>query len=357
MIGTKLLDRYELTDELGRGGMGVVYRARDPLLRRDVAVKMIPPLQLSSAAVERFEREAQLVAQMDHPAIVPIYDFGRHESSIFFVMPLIEGGTLRSRLRGGALTLGQTLEVVAQAAEALHYSHSQGVIHGDVKPENLMISDAPGALRARLMDFGLARRGGVETAETEAVGGTIAYMSPEQILGTDVDRRTDVYSLGVVLYECLAGEPPFVGTTASVAYRIAHKRPPGLRDRGVEVDGELERIVLGCLAKEPAERLASGDRLGAALRSYLGARESGERLAIALPAGDGTPYTAATSPLVGRRAEWRRLVDRLDAAQTGECQLVLVGGDAGTGKSRLLEELERLAQGRGVRVLRGRIAD
>ncbi len=356
MIGTRLLERYELTAVLGRGGMGIVYRARDPLLGREVAVKMIPPRSLTPEAEERFQLEARIVAGMDHPAIVPIYDFGSHESSIFFVMPLIEGATLRLRIREGGLQLGETLDVAVQAAEALHYSHSRGVIHGDIKPENLMVSGEPGALRARLMDFGLARRRAARRPGGPA-GGTIAYMSPEQVLGTDVDRRTDVYSLGVVLYECLAGEPPFTGTTASVAYRIAHKAPPGLRDRDVEVDGELERIVLGCLAKEPSERLASGEDLAAALRAYTTGLESGALLMAALPAGDVAPYTAVTSPLVGRRPEWRRLVERLDAAQDGECQLVLIGGEVGTGKSRLLEELEHLSRGRGLRVLRGRIAD
>ncbi len=354
MIGTRLLERYELTAVLGRGGMGIVYRAKDPLLRREVAVKMIPPRSLTPEAEERLQREARIVAGMDHPVIVPIYDFGNHQGSIFFVMPLVEGVTLRARIREGGLSFGETLEVAAQAAEALHYSQSQGVIHGDVKPENLMVSGEPGALRVRLMDFGLARR---RIRAGGAAGGTVVYMSPEQVMNVDVDGRTDVYSLGVVLYECLAGEPPFSGTTASVAYRIAHEAPPGLRERGVAVDGELERIVLACLAREPSERLASGEDLAAALRAYAAGLESGELLMAALPAADATPYPAATAPLVGRRPEWRRLVERLDAAQEGECQLVLIGGEVGTGKSRLLEELEQIGRGRGLRVLRGHVAD
>ncbi len=356
MIGTRLLERYELTAVLGRGGMGIVYRARDPLLHREVAVKMIPPRSLTPEAEERFQLEARIVAGMDHAAIVPIYDFGSHQGSIFFVMPLIEGATLRSLIREGGLQLGETLEVTAQAADALEYSHSRGVIHGDIKPENLMVSGEPGALRARLMDFGLARRR-AELPAGGPAGGTIVYMSPEQVLGGEVDGRTDVYALGVVLYECLAGEPPFAGTTASVAYRIAHKPPRGLRARGAEVDGELERIVLACLAKEPSERLGSGEDLAAALRAYAKGLASGDVLMAALPAGDAARYPAAISPLVGRRGELRRLVDRLDAAQGGECQLALIGGEVGTGKSRLLEELEHLSRGRGLRVLRGRIAD
>jgi serine/threonine-protein kinase len=158
MIGQRLSNRYDIKSELGRGGMGVVYRASDPLLNRDVAIKLIPPTLLNPDTEQRFQREAQLVAQMDHPAVVPIYDFGKHEGSLFFVMPVVEGTNLRWFQRDGALTLGEVIDIGIQVAEALEYSHSRSVTHRDIKPENIMVvREDGGRLRVRIMDFGLAR--------------------------------------------------------------------------------------------------------------------------------------------------------------------------------------------------------
>ncbi|HKC25256.1 MAG TPA: serine/threonine-protein kinase [Thermoanaerobaculia bacterium] len=156
MIGTRLADRYEILAELGRGGMGVVYRARDPILSRDVAVKLIPPGSLGSGLEERFLREAQIVAQMDHPGIVPIHDLGRHEGSLFFVMPVVSGTNARRLLREASFTFGDVLELGAQVADALDHAHAQGVVHRDIKPENLMVTREKSGLRVRVMDFGLA---------------------------------------------------------------------------------------------------------------------------------------------------------------------------------------------------------
>jgi len=155
MIGQRLSNRYDIRAELGRGGMGVVYRAHDPLLNREVAIKLIPPTLLSSETEQRFQREAQLVAQMDHPAVVPIFDFGKDEGSLFFVMPIVQGTTLRWYQRDNPLTLGEVLDIGIQAAEALEYSHSRGVIHRDVKPENIMVRK-DGYLK--VLDFGLAKQ-------------------------------------------------------------------------------------------------------------------------------------------------------------------------------------------------------
>src|SRR5438093_1653042 len=142
MLGEKLSDRYEIIAELGRGGMGVVYRARDPLLNRDVAVKLIPPGLLGADMEQRFQREAQLVAQMDHPAIVTIFDFGYHQGSLFFVMPVVQGTNLRALLREQSLLKRDLIDIGIQVAEGLEYSHSRGVVHRDIKPENIMITRA-----------------------------------------------------------------------------------------------------------------------------------------------------------------------------------------------------------------------
>jgi serine/threonine-protein kinase len=144
MLTTKLGNRYEVAAELSRGGMGVVYRSRDPLLNRDVAVKVLATSELTPEIEERFQREAQIVAQMDHPGIVPIYDVGRHDGSLFFVMPLVEGTNLRRLLWDGLLRLGEVLDIAIQVADALEYSHSRGVVHRDIKPENIMVAPRKG---------------------------------------------------------------------------------------------------------------------------------------------------------------------------------------------------------------------
>ena len=359
MLGTRLSDRYELLSELGRGGMGYVYRAYDPILKRDVAVKLIPPLRLARETEDRFHREAQVVAQMDHPSIVPIHDYGRHDGALFFVMPLVEGATLRSSIDEGRLPLGTVVQIGAQIAEALDYSQSRGIIHRDVKPENVMVTWERGDLRVRVMDFGLARDldDGRLTQSDGLLMGTPAYLSPEQVAGRKVDFRSDLYSLGVVLYECLVGEPPFVGPLHTVVASITHDTPVPIRERGIEVDAELERLVSQCLAKDPAQRPASGRDLAADLLSYWQSLHDSQRLRLVLPAGSPSERQQEHLTLVGRRSEMGSLESRLSAALDGECQVVLMGGEAGTGKTRLLRELERRLRHRAIDVLWGRFAE
>ncbi len=349
MIGTSLRERYELTAELGRGGTGVVYLARDAVLGRDVAVKVISTRHCSEDHVERFQREARLAAQLDHPAIAPIYDFGRHGETLFLVMPVLAGQTLHSLLRDGALRLGEVLEIVVRVAEALDYSASRGVVHRDVKPENIMVArHGEGEMRAWVMDFGLALEASSRRiTKTGQLPGTLSYLSPEHVLSLDLDGRSDLYSLGTILYESLAGEPPFTGSQGSVLYRIVHE-PPSPPDW----DEALDALVLRCLAKLPEERPQRGRELADALRRYRASGSGGaERRPLPRARSLRRP---ATAPWVGRREEMAELRRRLRAALAGECQLVLVSGEVGSGKTRLLAELERLARDRRVAVLRGR---
>jgi ABC-type transport system substrate-binding protein len=359
MLGERLSDRYEVLAELGRGGMGVVYRARDPLLNREVAVKVVSPALLTPETETRFQTEAQLVAQMDHPAIVSIYDYGRHQGSLFFVMPIVVGDNLRALLRKRALTLGMVVDVGIGVAEALEYSHSRGVIHRDIKPENIMVAiDAGGEVRLRIMDFGLARGNAVTgLTKTGMLLGTVSYISPEQVTNGNIDGRSDIYSLGCVLYECLVGQVPFPGEMQSVLYRVVHENPQTPRELGIQVDAELEDIVMACLAKDPARRPANAADLARWLRAYrTRLRESQRAQSVLLTETIPVPRPVL-APFVGRESEMHELQQRLNAALRGECQLVVVGGDAGVGKSRLLDELERLARAREIRVLHGRFME
>ena len=356
MLGTRLADRYEIVSELGRGGMGVVYRARDPRLNRDVAVKLIPPSQLSAESEQRFQREAQLVAQMDHPSIVPIYDFGRHEDALYFVMALVQGTNLRGFLRQDS-RLGDVLDIGIQVAEALDYSHARGVVHRDIKPENIMVAREDGrGVRVRVMDFGLARaQSESRMTRTGTLMGTLGYLSPEQITGHGLDGRADIYALGTMLYECLVGEPPFTGEAQAVVYRIVHEFPQAPRARGAAIDEALDQIVMSCLQKDAGKRPQRAGEVAEALRRYRAQLHDSDQ---------GRPVTELTRtlqsprapvmPFIGRERESAELQQRLNLAIGGESQFVLVGGEPGVGKTRLLDELEALAKARQIRVLHGR---
>jgi serine/threonine-protein kinase len=356
MLGTRLADRYEIISELGRGGMGVVYRARDPRLNRDVAVKLIPPSQLSPESEQRFQREAQLVAQMDHPSIVPIYDFGRHEDALYFVMALVQGSNLRAFLRQDS-QLGDIVDIGIQVAEALDYSHARGVVHRDIKPENIMVAREDGrGVRVRVMDFGLARaQSESRMTRTGTLMGTLGYLSPEQITGHGLDGRSDIYALGTVLYECVVGEAPFSGEAQAVVYRIVHEFPQAPRARGAAIDEALDSIVMECLRKEAARRPQRAGDVAEALKRYrIGLRESDRSRPVTELTKTLQSPKATVMPFIGRERESKELQQRLNAAIAGESQFVLVGGEPGVGKTRLLDELESLAKARQIRVLHGR---
>lgn len=360
--GLTFANRYQILRELGRGGMGAVYLAHDPILERDVAIKVIPPELLTPEAVQRFKREARVVAKMDHPAIVGIHDVGEHDSSLFLIMPFVKGTNLRAFLREGSLSLGDVLDIGIQVAEALEYSHSQEVIHRDIKPENIMVlrSESEG-LRVRVTDFGLA----VATTEnrltrTGSFVGTIAYLSPEQLSTKTIDNRSDIYSLGVVLYECLTAQPPFTGEVQSVLYRIVHENPDSLRLRGAEVREELETIIMQCLEKNPSRRPQRAKEVADALirhRAKLHDSDRMQKMSMIHKPSVVTQRPPA-SQFVGREKEFGELQRRLStAALQGECQFAVVAGEAGIGKTRLLEELENIARAKNIRVLHSRFVE
>jgi ABC-type transport system substrate-binding protein/serine/threonine protein kinase len=359
LINTKLSNRYEIVGELGRGGMGVVYRAKDPLLNREVAVKLISSTDLAPDTEGRFQREAQIVAQMDHPAIVPIYDFGRHDGSLFFVMPVVGGTNLMRLIRDKSLRLGDVVDIGIQIADALDYSHSGGVVHRDIKPANIMVTREDGSsVRVRVMDFGLAHAvSDSRLTKTGTLIGTVAYLSPEQVGARAFDGRSDIYSLGVVLYECLVGDPPFTGEVQSILYRIVHEIPQPPRALGVEIREELQDIVMRCLEKDPAKRPQKAGQIAEALRRHRSSLATDEFRMSVVVSPSRMIQRPPASAFIGREKEFAELQRRLNAALTGDCQFAVVTGEPGIGKTRLLEELKNLALARKIRVLYGRFIE
>ncbi|MDJ0791125.1 MAG: Stk1 family PASTA domain-containing Ser/Thr kinase [Acidimicrobiia bacterium] len=270
-----LSNRYTIVKHLARGGMADVYEAEDNLLNRSVAVKVLHANFASDEAfVTRFRREAQAAANLSHPNIVAIYDWGKDEGTYFMVMELIRGRTLREILRTeGAILPRRAAEIASEAAAALSVAHQHGVFHRDIKPGNIMITD-DGAVK--VTDFGIARAldDSEELTRTGAVIGTATYFSPEQAQGLPADERSDVYSLGIVLYEMLAGKPPFTGESpVAVAYQ--HVSEPALPPDAVnpEVPRELAAVVEHAIQKNPDDRYQSADALRTDLQRYLSGSE------------------------------------------------------------------------------------
>ena len=354
-------NRYQIIRELGRGGMGVVYLAHDPLLQRDVAIKVMTPDILSQDAIERFQREARVVAGMDHPSIVGIHDIGQQDGSLFFIMPFVEGTNLRTFLKDESLSMGEVVNIGIHVAEALDYSHSKGVVHRDIKPENIMVTRLDsGEVRVRVTDFGLAMTSAhSHITKTGTLVGTIAYLSPEQMTERDIDGRSDIFSLGTVLYECLVGKAPFSGELQSVLYRIAHEIPQAPRSIGADVPQELEDIVMRCLEKDAARRPQKAREIADALirvRSKLRETDRDQKLSVVYRAST-IAQRPVLSPLIGREKEFADLQHRLNASLQNECQFAVVAGDAGIGKTRLLDELENLSKARKIRVLHSRFVE
>ena len=266
-----LSDRYELGEILGFGGMSEVHLARDQRLHRDVAIKVLrADLARDPSFYLRFRREAQNAAALNHPAIVAVYDTGEAETPNgplpYIVMEYVEGVTLRDIVHTeGPMPSKRAIEVIADACQALNFSHQHGIIHRDVKPANIMISKT-GAVK--VMDFGIARAlsDANSVTQTAAVIGTAQYLSPEQARGEKVDARSDVYSLGCVLYEILTGEPPFVGDSpVAVAYQHVREDPVPPSQRHSDISPELDAVVLKALAKNPDNRYQTAAEMRADL--------------------------------------------------------------------------------------------
>jgi serine/threonine-protein kinase len=252
-------ERYELNHLIARGGMAEVYRAHDRLLDRPVALKVLfPELSVDRSFVERFRREAQAAANLSHPNIVPVFDWGEDTGTYFIVMEFIDGRPLSAILKAsGPLSADRTADIGAHVAAALGYAHKHGVIHRDVKPGNVLITDEG---QVKVTDFGIARAINTEESltQTGAVMGTATYFSPEQAEGMGVDSRSDIYSLGVVLFEMATGRPPFLGDTpVAVASKHVRDHPPAPRELNPSIPPTFEAIILKAMAKNPEHRYAT----------------------------------------------------------------------------------------------------
>ncbi|WP_182865593.1 serine/threonine-protein kinase [Rhodopirellula sp. JC639] len=273
-VGTEVryFGEYELLDEIARGGMGVVFRARQTRLNRMVALKMILSGRLATEAdVRRFQTEAEAAAQLDHPGIVPVFEVGQHDGHHFYSMALVEGESLAHRIAEGPLALSEAAELVKSVAIAVHHAHEKGVIHRDLKPANILI-DRDG--QARVTDFGLARQKATESSLTAdgQVLGTPGYLSPEQATGSSaqVNEAADVYSLGAVLYAALTGRPPFqADTVVATLKQVAECDPVQPSSINADIDIDLQTIVQKCLEKRPEDRYASAAELAEELDRYL----------------------------------------------------------------------------------------
>ncbi|MDY7102395.1 MAG: Stk1 family PASTA domain-containing Ser/Thr kinase [Actinomycetota bacterium] len=290
--------RYELHSRIARGGMAEVFLARDQLLDRPVAVKVLfPEFATDPAFVERFRREAQSAANLNHPNIVAVLDRGSHEGTYFIVMEYVNGRSLADILRAeGTLHPDRAADIATDVAGALYFAHRNGVVHRDVKPGNILITPTG---QVKVTDFGIARALGAtnsdDLTQTGSVMGTATYFSPEQAQGKAVDPRSDLYSLGVVLYEMLVGRPPFQGETpVSIAYKHVQESPVSPRAINPGVPPQVEAICLKLLAKNPANRYASAEDLRGDLRRYRSGQPVDAEPVMPVQPESSAPATTAT---------------------------------------------------------------
>lgn len=351
--------RYAVLKKLGEGGKGVVFKARDTVLNRVVAIKMLKSEAPTEETYSRFIREAQAVAKLNHPNIVSIHDAGNEDGKQFLVLEFVNGSSLRDLMKTypeGRCDRQTALRIGIDICSALQYAHSQGVLHRDVKPENILITEDG---TAKLMDFGLAKM--VHQSDITQEGiivGTVAYVAPEIALGKGADARSDLYSFGAVLYETVTGKPPFPGEDPiKVIFGHIHDRSVSPNRLNPNIPQALTDCIMKLLEKEPNERYQSSGDLLKVLKQ-IGASSSGEVLAPLHSASIGAPiptaYVRGEVQLVDRVQEMAFLREAVDKAVRSEGCVAILQGEAGIGKTRLAKEIRTYARLRGVQVLRGR---
>lgn len=347
---------YRLIRVIGRGGMGAVYLAEHQQTRKEVALKVLPPEYAAMPdRVARFLREGMAGTRLRHKNIVETYEVGEDNGTYYIALEYVRGESLRERMDTGTLDLRTSLDIALQISEALAHAHAHRIVHRDLKPSNIILT-ADGT--AKVMDFGLAK---VADASAVTMGGvlmgTAAYISPEQARGDATDGRSDLYSLGVMLYEMIGGQLPFSAeSTASLIFKHISEQPIPLRRLAPEVLPAVDGLVWRLLHKQPEQRFQSAVELTSAIRLCLEALDKGTTLPATLfdPTLPSDEMLAASHiPLVGRERELTLLRQALDRARKSKGGLLLISGEAGLGKTRLVIELQREAQGAGFLCLTG----
>jgi serine/threonine protein kinase len=275
--------RYRIVKELGKGTMGVVYEAHDPQIDRLVALKILrPDRMVSEAYVGRFLKEARAIGRLSHPSIVTIYDVGEDNDTIYIAMEYLKGKPFNEVIRSGVLTVPQSVDIARQVAEALDYAHRNAIVHRDIKPSNIILTDD---LHVKLTDFGIARIEDAATMYQTQAGeilGTPVYMSPEQAMGQTVDGRSDLYALGVILYEMIAGRRPFAGNNiAAILRAITQDTPEAPISIDPFIPPALSDLIMKSIAKSPEERFQTGRQMAEALSSVLSSDKKDQPAPIA----------------------------------------------------------------------------
>lgn len=363
----RTISHYRVLEKLGEGGMGTVYKARDDRLDRFVALKFLPAyLSAKQELKNRFIQEAKAAAALDHANICTVYEIGQAPGGQLFIsMACYEGETLRDKIDRGPLPLGLCLSYAEQAAQGLAQAHAAGIVHRDIKPANLFITTRG---QVKILDFGIAKVAHVHLTNAGALVGTVAYMSPEQGDARAADYRTDMWSLGVVLFEMLTGRHPFLGKSGEISlYAIQHEEPPSVMSLRPEATSTLDSIVKRLLAKLPEQRYAELEELISDLQAVersaarnIAKEEGTQATATIAPrtypesrASKGTEYTssAETGAFVGREQEIRRLESLLQSAAAGMGRIVFITGEAGLGKTSLAAEFFKQTTQPGTSIL------
>ena len=340
MSQTLINDRYRLEEELGHGGMGTVHRAFDTTLEREVAVKLVTGYEMETEGRARLLQEAKSIAQLNHPNIVTVHDAGEMDKTPYIVMELIEGSSLHET---PPADLGKLVHIAGQICAALEHAHEREIVHRDLKPENVLI-DPDG--NAKLMDFGIARSMASRMTQEGRIEGTVFYMAPELALGQEYDGRADLYALGVMLYELTTGELPFQqgDPVAIISQHVnAPVVPPRAKDP--EIPAGLDKLIVRLLAKDPEDRPASAAKTLEALQKpgLLDTTGAEEQLS--------TLDRIVRGRMIGREAEFNRARELWYEATEGKSQILLVSGEPGVGKTRLLREIITQSEVMGAQVL------